>query len=80
MDPMSRIFKFKCLVEDCCFFDKLLYAEKGQIKSHLKRDHDYTELIQTAKKQGIIESTNHRRSPDWLADNLFKLSVIMEKF
>ena len=79
-DTMTRIFKFKCLVDGCCFFEKLLYAEKGQIKSHLKRDHDYTELLQTAKKLKIIKSVNNRRSPEWFAENLFKLSVLREKF
>jgi len=77
---MTRIFRYKCLVDDCDFNEKLIYAEKNQIKIHLKRDHDYKELLETAESLEIIENSNERRSPDWLAENLFEFSVLREIF
>jgi len=77
---MTRIFRYKCFVDGCDFNEKLVYAEKNQIKIHLKHDHDYKELLETAASFEIIKNCNERRSPDWLAESLFEISILRERF
>ena len=55
--------------------DKLIHAERKQIKYHIYHDHDFTEKLTTARVIGLIENYE-KRSADWLSSHLAELSII----
>ena len=75
---MSRVNPYKCPVSDCKIHHKVIYSEEGHFKRHL-RDHDYTELLETAVSFHLINSITDRRSPMWLIEHLAIVGLVREE-
>lgn len=72
---MSKPIPFSCPVDGCKFNNYITYADKFQIKRHIKHGHGYGELIEAAVKFGIIRDETERRNPDWLTDRLAEIAI-----
>ena len=75
---MSLIIKRICPVLRCKFHTHPRYAELCHIKGHLKRDHDYKELQQTAFSLGLVNAVYDKRGVTWLVDSLSDFSRVPE--
>ena len=65
----------RCIICTLHYNDKLIHAERTQIKHHIYHDHDYTDKLRAARAIGLIE-TDEKRSADWLSVHLAELSII----
>ena len=66
------VVPFTCPIPYCKFHCIVIDAEIAQSKAHIKHDHDYQELLETAFDLGIIHSLSERRSVIWLVNELFQ--------
>jgi len=65
----------RCIICTLHCKDKLIHAERTQIKHHIYHDHDFTDKLRTARVIGLIES-DKKRSAEWLSVYLTELSII----
>ena len=65
----------RCVICTLRYKDKLILAERIQIKHHIYYDHDFTDKLRTAKAICLIE-TYEKRSAEWLSFHLAELSII----
>ncbi len=72
---MSIVVPVRCIICTLHCNDKLIYAERKQIKYHIYHDHDYEEKLRTARAIVLIE-TDEKRSAEWLSIHLAELSII----
>jgi len=66
----------RCPIDDCRFHFKMITGSLSLLRDHIYRAHDYVEKLKTAKKLGIIEGLEEKRSANWLSDHLAKKGVL----
>ena len=72
---MSKIMPMRCIICTLHCNDKLIHAERTQIKYHIYHDHDYTNTLRAAIVIGLT-GTDEKRSAEWLSTHLAELSII----
>jgi len=75
---MSKNLPCTCLVEGCRFYGIINYADIEQIRWHLRKEHEYTELVKVAYKNNIVNSEHDFKKHEWLIRKIADLSIVKE--